>query len=122
MELAAHEKGTAMQIREIAEKKGISQNYLEQLLLALKKSGLLKSQRGVNGGYLLARDPKDIPILEVLETLEGPIEVLRERDTKGELDFFWNGLEAHMKKMLQMSLKDVITERDNLFMELHYSI
>ncbi|MBE3590331.1 MAG: Rrf2 family transcriptional regulator [Firmicutes bacterium] len=60
-------------LREIAEKQGLSEHYLEQLFAPLRKAGLVQSVRGAQGGYMLARDPQDITVGDVLRVLEGPI-------------------------------------------------
>ena len=57
----------------IAEKQGISESYLEQLLVSLRNAGLIKSSRGAQGGYQLTKDPKDIRIGDIIRILEGPI-------------------------------------------------
>lgn len=57
----------------IAERQGISERYLEQLLIPLKQNGLVKSIRGSQGGYLLGRNPKDISVGDIIRVLEGPI-------------------------------------------------
>lgn len=58
---------------EIAENLSLSDNYLEQLLRALKRAGFLRSIRGVKGGYELTRDPREIKVLDLLKTLEGDL-------------------------------------------------
>jgi Rrf2 family protein len=60
-------------VRDIAERTAIPQPYLEQILLALKGAGLVRSKRGVGGGYVLARPPVDIRLSEVLAAVDGPI-------------------------------------------------
>ncbi|MEH7383734.1 Rrf2 family transcriptional regulator [Bacillus sp. JJ1533] len=60
-------------IDEISEKTLVPVNYLEQILLQLKRNGYVQSKRGVNGGYKLSRDPNDIVIGEVIRNLEGPL-------------------------------------------------
>jgi Rrf2 family protein len=60
-------------VRDIAERTGLPQPYLEQILLALKGAGLVRSKRGVGGGYLLARDPHDIRLSEIISAVDGPI-------------------------------------------------
>jgi len=60
-------------VRDIAERTGLPQPYLEQILLALKGAGLVRSKRGVGGGYVLARDPADIRLSEVVAAVDGPI-------------------------------------------------
>ena len=60
-------------VRDIAERTGLPQPYLEQILLALKGAGLVRSKRGVGGGYVLARPPEEITLAQIVEALEGPI-------------------------------------------------
>ena len=60
-------------LNSISERQGVSIGYLEQLMVPLKKEGLIRSVRGAQGGYLLARDPKDIPVGDIIRALEGPI-------------------------------------------------
>jgi Rrf2 family iron-sulfur cluster assembly transcriptional regulator len=60
-------------VRDIAERTAIPQPYLEQILLALKGAGLVRSKRGVGGGYVLARPPAEIHLSEILSAVDGPI-------------------------------------------------
>jgi Rrf2 family protein len=60
-------------VRDIAERTGLPQPYLEQILLALKGAGLVRSKRGVGGGYVLARDPAAIRLSEIVSAVDGPI-------------------------------------------------
>jgi Rrf2 family protein len=60
-------------VRDIAERTGLPQPYLEQILLALKGAGLVRSKRGVGGGYVLARPPEQITLSEIVSAVEGPI-------------------------------------------------
>jgi Rrf2 family protein len=66
-----HGKGEPMQIKEIAQCQSIPDRYLEQLLADLRRHGLVKSQRGARGGYLLAREPFAIHLLEIVQCIEG---------------------------------------------------
>jgi Rrf2 family protein len=60
-------------VRDIAERTALPQPYLEQILLALKGAGLVKSKRGVGGGYVLAREPESIRLSEIVSAVDGPI-------------------------------------------------
>ena len=74
MSLALHgDDSGPTSVRDIAERTGLPQPYLEQILLALKGAGLVRSKRGVGGGYVLARHPEDIRLSEVVSAVEGPI-------------------------------------------------
>jgi Rrf2 family protein len=60
-------------VRDIAERTGLPQPYLEQILLALKGAGLVRSKRGVGGGYVLARVPEQITLGQIVSAVDGPI-------------------------------------------------
>jgi Rrf2 family protein len=60
-------------VRDIADRTGLPQPYLEQILLALKGAGLVRSKRGVGGGYVLARSPAEITLGQIVSAVEGPI-------------------------------------------------
>jgi Rrf2 family iron-sulfur cluster assembly transcriptional regulator len=60
-------------VRDIAERTGLPQPYLEQILLALKGAGLVRSKRGVGGGYVLARTPEEITLAQIVSAVDGPI-------------------------------------------------
>lgn len=60
-------------VRDIAERTGLPQPYLEQILLALKGAGLVRSKRGVGGGYVLARRPEEITLGDIVSAVDGPI-------------------------------------------------
>lgn len=61
-------------VRDIAERTGLPQPYLEQILLALKGAGLVRSKRGVGGGYILARPPGDVTLSQIVSAVDGPIQ------------------------------------------------
>ena len=60
-------------IGELARRREIPVQFLEQLFAVLRRAGILKSQRGVKGGYSFAREPSDVTVLEVVELLDGPL-------------------------------------------------
>lgn len=72
-ELSLKQNSGPVPLKYIAKKQNISDQYLEQIFSALKKSGLVKSVRGAQGGYLLAKEPKDITVGNILIVLEGPV-------------------------------------------------
>jgi Rrf2 family protein len=74
LSLALHgEGGTPTSVREIADRTGLPQPYLEQILLALKGAGIVRSKRGVGGGYVLAREPAQILLSQIVSAVDGPI-------------------------------------------------
>jgi Rrf2 family protein len=75
VDLAINYGEQPVSIKNISQRQNISEYYLEQLFSSLKKAKLIKSIRGAQGGYILNRAPEEITIQEVINVLEGPIEV-----------------------------------------------
>lgn len=75
VDLAIHYGSDPVSIKSISERQKISEYYLEQLFSPLRKANLIKSVRGAQGGYVLNKAPKDITIADIMEVLEGPIEI-----------------------------------------------
>lgn len=74
LSLAMHADGSRpTSVRDIAERTGLPQPYLEQILLALKGAGLVRSKRGVGGGYVLAHLPAEITLGQIVSAVDGPI-------------------------------------------------
>jgi Rrf2 family protein len=64
---------TPVSVRDLAERTGLPQPYLEQILLSLKSVGLVRSKRGVGGGYVLARSAESVTLAEIVAAVDGPI-------------------------------------------------
>lgn len=77
IDMARYSEKEPVSISCIALRQGISEGYLEQLVSLLKKAGLVKSIRGAGGGYILARDMKEISVGDILRALEGNLEPVR---------------------------------------------
>ncbi len=122
IELAMNYSNGPMQIRDIAEAHNIPQHYLEQLLVILKKAGAVESYRGSRGGYALAKDPKQIKVSDVLSHLEGRLEVVSEQKKNGILHFFWSRLEREIGEALDMSVEEIILEKNTLDRSPMYNI
>ncbi len=73
--LAKKEGGPLAKKREIAETEGLSEGYVEQILVALKAAGLVRSHRGKAGGFSLPRNSNDINVAQVVEAMEGKLEL-----------------------------------------------
>ncbi len=73
LDLALHSGDSPRTLTEISESQHISQKYMSRLLPMLARAGLVKSLRGVEGGYRLCKDPKEITFLEIVEIMEGPL-------------------------------------------------
>jgi Rrf2 family protein len=73
VDLAIHANKAPVQARSIARRHGIPIRFLEQVLHAMKKAGLVESQRGAQGGYLLTHKPSAMSVADIFEALEGPV-------------------------------------------------
>lgn len=71
--LKQHYNDGPVSLPKMVEDLHLSQNYLEQLFIKLKKSGIIESKRGAYGGYILAKDPSEITVGQIIKSLEGNI-------------------------------------------------
>jgi len=76
LELACHYGEGPIELREIAKREDISLKYLEQVIVPLRTAGLVKSARGSKGGYSLAKPPSEIYLKDLVETLDGPLNLI----------------------------------------------
>lgn len=88
-------------IGELARRREVPVQFLEQLFAVLRRAGLISSQRGVKGGYRFAREPSTITVLEVVELLDGPLG----RDSQG---VFADAAEAARRVLAGTTIADVI--------------
>ncbi len=73
LDLAQHKENGYIALKDIAQRQGISKKYLEQIVPLLNKADILKTNRGYQGGYMLARDPASYTVGEILRVTEGSI-------------------------------------------------
>ena len=108
-------------LREIAERQGISESYLEQVFALLRKAGLVNAVRGSYGGYILARPADQITVGEVLQALEGPLSLAYCAQIGNPLECdkeescltmpFWKELSAKMEEvMFSITLRDLVAK------------
>ena len=110
LELAIHYGQGSIRIKEIAKTHKIPQHFLEQLLITLKKTGLIISFRGYKGGYSLAKHPSKIMVSEILLSLEGKFEINSKNHKPAALKYFLSNCELKIKNIFNVSLKDIIDE------------
>jgi Rrf2 family iron-sulfur cluster assembly transcriptional regulator len=112
-------------VRDIAERTGLPQPYLEQILLALKGAGIVRSKRGVGGGYVLARHPAEITLGQIVSAVDGPIAAgdFGEPHQNGACDHegqcvlltVWGDVGAHMRQHLDsFTLADIAARAQGL--------
>ncbi|MBM3659108.1 MAG: Rrf2 family transcriptional regulator [Actinobacteria bacterium] len=113
LSLALHGDDRPTSVKEIAERTGLPQPYLEQILLAVKGAGLVRSKRGVGGGYVLARPPEEITLADILAAVDGPLTTLMEAHDHCEghcvLQEVWVGVSDEMRRHLEgYTLADLV--------------
>ncbi|MDZ8095256.1 MAG: Rrf2 family transcriptional regulator [Nostoc sp. DedQUE05] len=121
LEMTAHyESGEPLQIRQIAAQQNIPDRYLEQLLATLRRGGIVKSQRGSKGGYLLTREPRKIILFEILECLEGLEARAGEENVNSKsidssvIEEIWQEASRAANSVLQKyTLQDLCEKRDS---------
>lgn len=115
-DLAMHYKGKPILVREIAKRQEVSDKYLEHIMLALKKAGLVVSMSGAKGGYLLMKDPADVTILDIVQVLEGslaPVPCIDHKDicarsSSCKVMCLWSQVKEAINKVLgSVTLKDL---------------
>ena len=100
----------------IAERRGIPEKFLVHILLALKKAGIVRSVRGSQGGYRLAKNPSDISVGDIIRAIDGPVlDPLPSESTGGEdLAPAWRelaqGVEAVLDRVSVRDLKEGATK------------
>ena len=102
-ELARMGGAAPVPIGEIARRRDIPVQFLEGLFAILRRAGILHSQRGVKGGYSFAREPGDVTVLEVVETLEGALD----GDTIGADPLWAEAIGALREKLGAVTITDV---------------
>jgi Rrf2 family transcriptional regulator, cysteine metabolism repressor len=105
VELARLRGGGPVPIGELARRRDIPVQFLEQLFAVLRRAGILKSQRGVKGGYSFARDPSEVTVIEVVELLDGPVGA-------GAEGLFADAAEAARQVLAGATVADIV-EREN---------
>lgn len=105
LSLALHASDRPTSVKEIAERTSLPQPYLEQILLAVKGAGLVRSKRGVGGGYVLARPPEEITLADIVAAVEGPLDSPDEAHDHCEghcvLQEVWVGLAEETRALLE---------------------
>lgn len=122
VDLAIHYGVEPVSIKSISERQNISEYYLEQLFAPLRKADIIKSVRGAQGGYILNREPKDITTAEIMEVLEGPVEIsdCLEENTCSNIDCcatrgFWARIKDSIDSVLESTtLQDLVDDYNTL--------
>lgn len=115
-----YNNGEPLQIRQIAAQQNIPDRYLEQLLATLRRGSLVRSQRGAKGGYILAREPWKITLLDIINCLEGSEPKVSKCETTTKtlesaiVYEVWQEVHDRANQVLrQYTLQDLLEKRNN---------
>jgi len=100
-ELARCSDGQPVPIGQLARRRDVPVQFLEQLFAVLRRAGVISSQRGVRGGYRFAREPSTVTVLEIVELLDGPVG----RDAEG---VFADAADAARKVLARTTIADIV--------------
>ncbi|MBN1308104.1 MAG: Rrf2 family transcriptional regulator [Chitinispirillaceae bacterium] len=124
VEIARSYGATPAKRKTIAAHQDISDSYLENILIILKNNRIVDTTRGVNGGYILSRPPKEITVLEIIDALEGPLDLVectgsnttcRKTETCAARTI-WKELSDSWRSFLgRLTLQDMIEREELLF-------
>ena len=122
IDLARHDEGSYIRLKDIAERQNITLKYMEQIMPLLTKAGYVRSYRGNNGGYMLARKPEEYTVGDILRTTEGsmaPIACIEDRPNRcprcEECTTlpFWEGLWKVINEYTdRYTLADIMEDKD----------
>ena len=125
IDLAEHQNGEFIALRDIAERQNISKKYLEQIIPAFHKTNILRTGRGFQGGYMLARTPDKYTVGEILRLTEGdlsPVPCLAQDpnlcDRSGQCATLplWQGLAKVINEYLDsVTLQDLLDQQRSLY-------
>ena len=118
-DMAVFSNTNAVSLRDISLRQGISLLYLEQIFLRLKKNNIVKSVRGINGGYILVKSPKELKISDILLALDQKVKTVQckkdskkgcnGKSTKCLTHNLWDELENHINNFFEeKSLEDLV--------------
>jgi Rrf2 family iron-sulfur cluster assembly transcriptional regulator len=119
-DLAKFNSDNAVSLRDISLRQGISLNFLEQIFSKLKKHSIVKSIRGVNGGYILSKEPFEIKLANILNAVDEEVKTVQckkeskkgcnNKASKCITHNLWDELEVHINYFFeQKNLKDLIS-------------
>jgi len=113
-------------LKTVADRQGLSHQYLEQIFAHLRRAGIVESVRGAHGGYRVARPLDEVPALEVVELLEGSVAPVTCIDDEGtcqrvghcSTETLWRRVDAAVREVLgATSLADLVAQRRILNLE-----
>jgi Rrf2 family cysteine metabolism transcriptional repressor len=119
--LGALPGGQPVPIAELARRRGIPLQFLEQLFATLRRAGMLQSQRGVKGGYTFVKDPSELNVLEIVQLLEGEFEGPSANDTDATQEVWVRAVTALREVLSGTTIADIVQrEADAAGAQMYY--
>ena len=125
VDLAEHQHQGYISLKEIAERQDVSKKYLEQIIPMFNKAGVLKTNRGAQGGYMLAKSPEKYTVGDILRLAEGSLSPVPcvdqspnecERSNDCPTLYVWQGLAAVIHEYLDgITLQDILDRQKDHF-------
>ena len=123
-DMAVFSSDNAVSLRDISLRQGISLLYLEQIFLRLKKNNIVKSVRGINGGYILVKSPKDLKISDILLALDQKVKTIgckkeskkgcNGKSSKCLTHNLWDELDLHINSFFEnKKLGDLVKRKES---------
>ncbi|MBE6022944.1 MAG: Rrf2 family transcriptional regulator [Cellulosilyticum sp.] len=129
VDLAIHSAEEQVPLVHIAKRQNLSVNYLEQVFAILKKANIVKSVKGAQGGYILARPAREITVGDILRAIEGELLIVEEEVRKNESSMLyqnmqiclqrevWNKIAESVKQTIdQITLEDLTNDYRNILL------
>lgn len=110
VDLAVHSTGEQIPLVYIAKRQSLSVNYLEQVFSLLKKAGIVKSVKGAQGGYVLARPPAEITVADVVCAIEGEILIIEEEPKRSDTSLLYQNMQECLQKQVWDKMTQSIRE------------
>lgn len=122
VDLAEHNDGGFVALKDIANRQGISKKYLEQIISSLNRPNILQVNRGTQGGYKLSREPSSYTVAEILELTDGTFTTPANNDSDDKKDgqedytaFIWEELRETVTKFLEsITIQDIVDRKNSL--------
>jgi Rrf2 family protein len=111
MELACNYEKKPLPLKTIAQRQGVSVKYLERVIVILKNAGIVKSSRGSLGGYMLAKPPDQIKIIDCFRPLEGPVVLVDCVYDEGSCSRFADCMVKGLWKQVNDVIEDVLKSK-----------
>lgn len=110
VDLAIHDIGSPVPLINIANRQEISINYLEQVFALLKKANIVRSIKGAQGGYILARKSDKITVADVIRAIEGDIMIVEEEPPKNEVSMLYQNFTQCLQEKVWNKITDSVNE------------